>query len=456
MPTDSHTLAQIDAYIEAHLERTLAELAELCAIPSVAAQGQGIGECANRVTAALQARGMQAELMPSAGNPVVLGEAAGASERTLLCYNHYDVQPAEPFDLWTSPPFELARRDGKLFARGVADDKGELISRLAAIDAVRAVTGGLPCRVKIMVEGEEEISSPSLPAFVEHNAQRLAADACIWEFGAVAEDGTPVEYLGLRGICYVEFSVDTLEQDAHSGLGGSILPNAAWRLVWALNSIKGPDGHIRIPGFYDHVIAPSARDMELLAALPNVDDEYRRLFGVKDFLHGLSGVELRREEVFVPTSTICGLNAGYQGAGSKTVLPAHASAKMDFRLVLNQNPEDVVSKLRKHLDAEGFSDVKVSYLGGGRPARTDPDNPFIKIVCQAARDVYGREPLIWPMIGGSGPNYLFTHHLKVPIGTLGVGYPGSRAHAPDENIRVDDFVRGVQHMARVLLAFGQA
>jgi acetylornithine deacetylase/succinyl-diaminopimelate desuccinylase-like protein len=454
MPFDPQILAQIDAFIEQHLEASIAELGRLCAIPSVAAQGTGIEPCANLVADMLRARGFATELIATAGNPVVFAEASGTSSKTLLCYNHYDVQPAEPFDLWTSPPFEMARRDGKLFARGVADDKGEFVSRLAAIDAVRHVLGALPCNVKFAVEGEEEVASVNLAPFVEQNAARLAADGCIWEFGAVDGDGTPVEYLGLRGICYVELSVETLSLDAHSGLGGSIFPNAAWRLVWALGTLKGPDGRVRIPGFYDNVLPPSARDMQLLAALPDRAAEMRATYGMQEFLYGLEGVELRREEVFVPTCTICGLTAGYQGPGSKTVLPAKASAKVDFRLVLNQTPDEIVAKLRAHLDAEGYSDVQVNLLGGGRPARTDPDHPFIQLVCDAARDVYGRDPQIWPLIGGSGPNYLFSHHLGVPIATLGTGYPGSRAHAPDENLRIDNFVRGAKHMARVLVGFG--
>jgi acetylornithine deacetylase/succinyl-diaminopimelate desuccinylase-like protein len=454
MAGDSQLLAQIDAYIDAQLESSLAELSRLCAIPSVSAQGTGILECADLVADMLHARGFATEIIPTTGNPVVFAEADGTGAKTLLCYNHYDVQPAEPFELWTSPPFEMARRDGKLFARGVADDKGEFVSRLAAIDAVKHVLGQLPCKVKFAVEGEEEIASVSLAPFVEQHAERLAADACIWEFGSVDSNGVPIEYLGLRGICYVELTVEKLTLDAHSGLGGSIFPNAAWRLVWALGTLKGPDGHVRIPGFYDNVVPPSARDMELLAALPDKSAELRKTYGITDFLYGLEGVELRREEVFVPTCTICGLTSGYQGPGSKTVLPARASAKVDFRLVLNQTPEEIVGKLRAHLDAEGFSDVQVTLLGGGRPARTDPDNPFIALVCEAARDVYDVDPLIWPMIGGSGPNYLFSHHLGVPIATLGTGYPGSRAHAPDENLRIVDFLQGAKHMARVLLGMG--
>lgn len=448
-------LAQIDAYIDAHLEATIDELARLCAIPSVSAQGSGIAECAQLVAELLERRGMAAEVAPTAGNPVVLGEAAGNGPRTLLFYNHYDVQPPEPLDLWTTPPFELARRDGALFARGVADDKGELVSRLAALDAVRAVTGGLPCGVKFVVEGEEEVSSPSLPAFIAQHAERLRADACLWEFGTVNTQGAPVQYLGLRGICYVELVAQTAKVDAHSGLAGSIFPNAAWRLAWALNTLKGPDERIRIPGFYNDALLPTERDLELLAALPDETQHYRDFYGVSGFLKNLEGADLRREAVFVPTCTICGLTAGYQGPGSKTVLPARASAKIDFRLVPDQQPEDILAKLRAHLDAEGFSDIEIVYLGGGRPARTDPDDPFIALVCRAAADVYDQPVQIWPMIGGSGPNYLFTHHLKVPIATVGVGHPGANAHAPNENLRIADFVRGVRHLARIILGMGQ-
>lgn len=455
MAATSETIAQIDAYIEAHLEETIADLARLCAQPSVSAQNWGIVECAALVSEMLQARGFQSEVLPTAGSPVVYAEAAGANERTLLCYNHYDVQPPEPLELWSSPPFELTQRDGKLFARGASDDKGELIGRLAAIDAVRAVLGKLPCRVKFLIEGEEENGSVSLPDFIAANTERLAADACIWESGSVDQDGAPEMYLGMRGICYVELSVECLTLDAHSGSGGSIYPNAAWRLVWALSTLKDKDERILIPGFYDAVVPPTPRDMELLAALKDTAAEHQQLYGVKRFLKDLSGVELRREAVFMPTCTICGLTSGYQGPGTKTVLPARATAKVDFRMVPNQAPEDIIVKLRAHLDAQGFEDVQITYLGGEKPGRTNPDDPFVQLVIDAARDVYELPPQVWPIIGGSGPNHAFIEHLHVPISSVGGGYPGSRIHAPDEHIRIADFVRGVKHMARVLVAFGE-
>lgn len=446
----------IDRYITDHLDDSLAELSRLCAQPSVSAQMLGIHECAELVGEMLRQRGFKVEIIPTEGSPVVYAEAEGDSDKTLLFYNHYDVQPPEPLELWETPPFQPTIRGGKMYARGVSDDKGHIQCRLSALDAVKALRGSYPCRIKFVVEGEEETSSVHLEEFVITHAKKLKADACVWEFGSVNHEGTPVQHLGLRGICYVELRVKTGTLDAHSGLGGSTFPNAAWRLVWALNTLKGPDEHIRIPGHYDNVKPPSARDLELIAKLPDDSDDMLKRYGLKGFLKGMTGgPELRREEVFVPTCTLCGLTAGYQGPGSKTVLPAQASAKVDFRLVPDQTPQEILEKLRKHLDAEGFSDIEITYLGGEAPGRTDPDHPFVKLTLDAARDAYGQEPIVMPMIGGSGPNHVFLDTLRAPIVTAGVGYPGSQAHAPNENMVIENFVQGVKHTARIVEMFGQ-
>ncbi|MFH1908053.1 MAG: M20/M25/M40 family metallo-hydrolase, partial [Chloroflexota bacterium] len=413
------------------------------------------------VAGMLRKRGFTAEIMPtgnkfSEGAPVVLGERKGKNDKTLLFYNHYDVQPPEPLELWETPPFEPTLREGKLFGRGVSDDKGHIVSRLFAIDALLSELCELPCNVKFIIEGEEETSSLHLHDFVRQNKERLKADACIWEFGGVNHQETPVQYLGLRGICYVELSLETASSDMHSGLGGSIFPNAAWRLVWALNTLKGPDERIRIPGHYDNVKPPSARDRELMAALPEIANEYMTRYGLKNFVRGLTGgVELRLAEVFEPTCTICGLTSGYQGSGSKTVQPAKASAKVDFRLVPDQTPEEILARLRAHLDAEGFEDVQIEYLGGEAPARTDPDDPFIKLVVETAREVYGAPMQLVPLVGGSGPNAPFIHDLGLPVATAGLGYPDTRGHAPNENIRLDLYLKHAKHMARVMLKLAE-
>ena len=446
----------IDDYLSEHFDVSIAELSRLAAQPSVAAQNWGLEECAHLVAKMLEKRGFSTEIAPTAGAPVVFAERSGRSDRTLIFYNHYDVQPAEPLELWDSPPFEPQIRDGKLYARGVSDDKAHITSRLFAIDALLAANGELPCNIKFVIEGEEEISSVHLPEYIRENREKLSADACVWEFGAVDHREIPIQYLGMRGICYVELSVETADIDIHSGLGGSIFPNAAWRLVWALNSIKQPDGRIRLPGHYDNVVPPSARDRELMEALPEVAEEYKSRYGVKYFLDDLTGgVDLRIAEAFEPTCTICGLTSGYQGPGSKTVLPARASAKIDFRLVPNQTPEQVLTSLRAHLDAEGFSDVKVTFIGGEAPGRTDPDDPFVQLVVQTAEPVYGQPMQIVPMIGGSGPNHAFLEYLKLPIVSAGVGYPGTQAHAPNENVRLDLYLKGAKHIARILKEFGK-
>ncbi len=449
-------LSRIDDYLEDHLDQSIAELSRFCEQPSVSAQNWGIEETARLVEKMLKKRGFETQIIPTDGAPVVTAFRKGQSACTVLFYNHYDVQPPEPLELWESPPFQPTLRDGKLFARGVSDDKGHLVSRLFAIDALLAEQGELPCNVRLVIEGEEEIGSPNLKPFMEKHASELSADACIWEFGGVDHRDVPVQYLGLRGLCYVELSVETANQDVHSGLGGSIFPNAAWRLVWALNTLKSPDETIHLPGFYEKVRPPSKRDFELYNAMPETADEYRNRYGIKEFLKGMTGgVELRIAESMLPTCTICGLTSGYQGPGSKTVLPARASAKVDFRLVPDQTPEEVLRQLRQHLDEQGFEDVQITYLGGEAPARTDPDHPFVKLVVDSAREVYGHPMQIIPMSGGSGPNHLFMEALHVPIVTAGIGHPGSQAHAPNENIRLDLYLKGAKHIARILLSYGQ-
>ena len=277
-----------DKYLQKNLDNSISELSTFCEQPSIAAQNFGLHECAILAANMLKSRGFDVEIIPTDGAPVVFGERKGRTNKTLLFYNHYDVQPPEPLELWESPPFKPTLRDGKLFARGVSDDKGHLTSRLFAIDSILDIDGELPCNIKFIIEGEEEISSVHLKDFVMNQANKLKADACIWEFGGVDHREVPVQYLGLRGICYVELSVETAKIDVHSGLGGSIFPNAAWRLIWALSTLKDEKEHIRIPGHYDHVLPPSERDRELMEAMPETSDEYKSRYGVDHFLGNLT------------------------------------------------------------------------------------------------------------------------------------------------------------------------
>ncbi len=448
----------LDAYIRDHLDEAIAELQDYARIPSVFHDVDALHRTADWVAEAFRRRGFDVVVYshPSGITPVVWAERQGRrSDRVLLIYNHYDVQPPDPLDEWETPPFEPTRRGNFLYGRGVSDDKGHLVSRLLAVDAWLAVHGELPCTVRFVVEGEEEgRKSETLQAMMDEHPERFQADGCIWEFGGVGKDDVPLQHLGMRGIAYFELEVKALKRDVHSGIGGSFLPNAAWRLVWALNSIKTPDERVHIPGFYDDVQPPTERDLELLSQmLDRLQDFEELLEPGQTFLKGETDpLTLYRMAVFEPSCTITGLTAGYQGPGAKTVLPARARAKLEFRLVPWQKPEDIAAKLVRHLQAQGFGDVQVRFLGGLHPMKMDPDHPFVDLVVETARDVYGRPMVKVPMVGPSGPAYMFVHKLGLPTATAGIAYPGSRIHAPNENIRIDLFEKGARHMARIFHA----
>jgi acetylornithine deacetylase/succinyl-diaminopimelate desuccinylase-like protein len=445
---------KVDQYIEDHLEENLVELSKLIAVPSISAERRQLKECADLLISFLERRRFSIQRFSNHDAPIIVAEKRGRTSDTLLFYNHYDVQPPEPLEEWKTPPFEAVIKNELLYGRGSNDNKGNITNRLLAIDALLNESEELPCTIKFLIEGEEETSSQHFEHFVRSHQDLLMADACIWEFGGVDHEDTPMQYLGLRGICYVELEVQTAQRDIHSGLGGSIFPNAAWRLVWALASLKSDNEKILIEGFYDDIVPPQKRDIELMSALPETSDDYKKRFGIDQFLGGLTGgAELRIAEAFRPTCTICGLTAGYQGSGSKTVMPARASAKLDFRLVPNQRPEVVLELLKNHLKKSGYGDVKVNYLGGEAPARTDPDDPFVKLVVDTAKDIYDKPMRIVPMTGGSGPNSVVQDVLKIPIVTIGIGHPDGRAHAPNENIRLDLYKQTAKYITRIINQF---
>jgi acetylornithine deacetylase/succinyl-diaminopimelate desuccinylase-like protein len=441
-------------YIDDHRDEYLEQVRTLCRQPSISAQNIGIQETAEMVKAMLEAIGAKAEIVPiEGGNPVVYGEV-GSGARTLSFYNHYDVQPPEPLELWESEPFAADVRDGRIWARGIADNKGNTVSRICAIDAYQKVRGALPLRVKFLVEGEEEIGSPRLERFTDEHPDLVQADGNIWESGSKDVDGTPIISLGLKGICYVELRVKSVARDLHSSLGASV-PNAAWRLNWALSTLKGPDERIRIPGFYDRVVAPTDHDKAILDKLPNTEASRKKLYNIDQFVNGLSGRDLQLKEYFQPTCTICGVNSGYTGPGTKTVMPAAAMAKVDFRLVIDQDPYEIRDLLRTHLDNEGFSDVEVELLSAEHPARTSTDSAIVRVVEEAHREIDGKEPVIIPTSLGTGPAYVMAHKFGIPFASSGVGHADSGAHSPNENIYVEDYFTGIKRIARIMDGFAR-
>ena len=448
----------LQQYLDAHAGEGQRTLEQLARQPSVAAQGRGIAEMADLVESLLAGAGFRTRrLCVEGAPPVVWGELRGRGPTTLLLYNHYDVQPPDPLALWESPPFEPTVRDGKLYARGVSDNKGEIAARLAAIRALSEVGGDLPLTIRWIIEGEEEVGSPHFAAVAERYADLLQADGCLWEGGGFDPEDRPVLALGAKGMLYVQYEVRSMSRDAHSG-SATVLPSAAWRLVRALASLRAPDGRIRIPGFYDAVRAPSPEALDALADLTDMEEHMREQYGIDTFVDGLTGLALRERQAFSPTCNIAGLLSGYTEEGVKTVLPAQAMAKMDFRLVPDQDPDDILAKLRAHLQAEGFHDVKVRSLGGAEPVVTPIDHPLVQRIAAIAEDFAGKKPAINPLMGGTLPLLgSLQHYVGVP-GLAAPGNPsywGSGAHAPNEHVRLEDISRAVRFNCHLFSQLGQ-
>jgi acetylornithine deacetylase/succinyl-diaminopimelate desuccinylase-like protein len=439
-------------YIDRHAYEYMEQLRALCRQPSIAAQNEGMIETADMVTTLLGRISSDVRLLPTAGFPVVYGAIPGRSSKTLSFYDHYDVQPPEPLELWDSEPFAAEVRDGRIWARGVADNKGNLVARACAVEAYQQVRGELPLNVKFIVEGEEEIGSPNLSAFAEAHADLLAADGCIWEAGYKDTQGRPEIYLGVKGILYVELRAVGANIDLHSSWA-TVVPNPIWRLIWALSSLKDREERILIPGFYDAVREPTAEEIAALERMGFDEDGQRLQLGLDRFLDDLTGIPLLVKHIFQPTCNVCGISGGYEGPGSKTVLPNRATLKIDFRLVPDQDPHQVYEQLRQHLDAQGFQDIEIEVLGPEYPARTPMDDPLVGVVVDTARRVYGVEPVVYPLTPGTGPMYDLCQKFGIPAVSTGVGNAESNNHAPNENVVITDFVQGIKHIALIMDSF---
>src|SRR5687768_3344275 len=434
-------------------------ITEYCRLESVAAQNRMMKETADWVEKLLKDTGFETQQITVAGAPnYVYGSMKGKSDFTLLLYNHYDVQPEAPIELWNSPPFEATERDGKLFARGICDNKAELISRICAMRAILAANGELPINIKWIIEGEEEIGSLHFDALTREHGDLLKADGTLWEGGGFNEKGQAVITLGARGMLYVEYSVEIMKQDAHSG-NAHALPSAAWRLLKALSSLKDENGRILIPGFYDDVRQPTESEKQALRDKVDSDLEAKLLamYGIDSFLHNKEGYELELA-VFEPTANIAGFLSGYTETGVKTVLPAKAMAKMDFRLVPEQRPDDILEKLKSHLKAQGFDDVQVKKLGSGDPVVTPINGSFVQRIKQICKEFANQEPEIIPLGGGTLP---LLGAMKNNVGILGISisgnpaYYGSGAHAPNEHIRLDDIPKAIEFNVFMLNELGK-
>lgn len=446
----------LKAFVETHEARLVEELAAYCAIPSVAAAGMGIDEAAVWVAERLEALGARVETIATAGSPVVYAEIGPEeAERTLLIYNHYDVQPPDPLEAWESPPFTLTERDGKLYARGVADNKANFLSRVHALEGLLTEGGTLPLRIRWIVEGEEEIGSEHLSDFCEAEGHRWAdSDGCLWEAGYKDEQGRMTLYSGLKGIAYFELRVTGANGDKHSSLA-TLLPNPAWRLVWALNTLKDENENILIEGLMEHVAGPTEAEQRFLAEIPFSDTDLYQTHGVERFVAGVSGRAALERHLYQPTCTICGIGSGYTGPGSKTVLPHVAFAKLDFRLVPHLTPELVHNLLRQHLDRHGFEDIEMITYSSEHPVQGQVESGVVRAALEAVETVTGQPPVLWPHMAATGPMHPVTAHFGIPAVGFGTGYPGSSTHAPNENIRRADYLEGIEVAAAFFQKFAE-
>ena len=447
-------MTPLESYLASQRQRFLGELKSLCRIPSTEHDPRALREAAAAVAGFLDAAGARARVIPVSGAPPIVYAEAGEGPRTLLVYNHYDVQPADPLELWRSPPFDPQVRGGRLYCRGASDNKGNLMARVHAVRACLALAGRLPLKVKFIVEGEEETGSAHLRGFIRAHARMLRADGCLWELSWKDPGGRPILSCGVKGLCYVELRVRGARHDLHSSYA-SIVPNPAWRLVWALASLLDPSYRITLDGWTDEARPPSESVLRALRKVPFDAAGFLKTHGLTRFIRAFSGEEIPREFLAAPTCTICGLNAGYTGEGSKTVLPAGASAKLDFRLVPGMTPEKLLRALRRHLDRRGFGDIEILRLGGFLPAATDCGDPVVTAGRDACREASGREPILYPVAPWSGPVHDVCAALRIPAVSFGVGNADSCDHAPNENILIDDYFEGIRCMESFMRRYAE-
>jgi acetylornithine deacetylase/succinyl-diaminopimelate desuccinylase-like protein len=436
-------------FINVNRERYLEELKAFLAIPSISALPQHAGDverCAEWCADEMRRIGLQnVKLIPTPGNPVVYGDWLGAAGApTVLFYGHYDVQPVDPLELWQSPPFEATIRDGEIYARGSADDKGQVFMHFKAIEAHLKQNGRLPVNMKIILEGEEEVGSVNLDNFIREHKNELGADVVVISDSGMFARGVPSICYGLRGLVYFQIDLRGSSTDLHSGSFGGAVANPAFVLAQMIAQMKDRGGHIKVPGFYDDVVALQEEERQAWASLPFNEKQYRKDFGIPK-LHGETDYTTLERTWARPTLEVNGLLSGFTGEGAKTVLPAVAMAKISMRLVPNQDPDKIATLFEDYVKkiAPKTVAVTVTRMHGGKPWMTSYDNPFVQAAGRAIEKGFGRKP-VFTREGGSIPVVsTFQEELGLPAVLFGVGLPDENAHAPNEKLDLGNFQGGI-------------
>lgn len=447
-------LNDVFAHIDANQQVFIERLMDYVRRPSISAYGEGIADVAEYIAEVMHRIGLTVQIMPTEGWPMVVGRREELSDApTVLLYGHYDVQPPDPLDAWISPPFEPMVRDGRVYGRGVGDNKGQHLAQILALESLLACHSKLPCNVIVLLEGEEEIGSPHIAHFVQQHRDLFNADLVIIADGPVDTSGRSPIVFGARGIVSFDLRVRGANRDLHSGNWGGVAPNPIWTLVHLLSTMKNAQGEITIDGFYDNVLPLTDLEQAALCDLP-VDVD-----AVKADL-GLIHLDPPRDRSFAerlsawPTLTINGFHGGYGGPGSKTVLPHEAIVKCDIRLVESQTMEEIFTKLKIHVQ-QYAPDVEVIWQGGMDPSKTPLDSPFTQPLYAAMVAAQAEPPLLVPALGGSLPNYVFTRYLGIPAFVIPYANADEANHAPNENLELDRFIKGIKTGAALLTYLGQ-
>lgn len=444
-----------EQYVDKNMPALISDLQKLIQQPSISAKNLGLEECARLVVRIMGQSGIKAEILRLGKDipPVVYGEVKSKKNphKTILFYNHYDVQPEEPLELWNDKPFSGKIRGNKIYGRGSADDKGELITRIKAVEAFIKTTGDVPCNIKFLVEGEEEIGSMHVEEYLKRYQKKLSCDGIIWEFGYVDEKDRPVISLGMKGLLYVELSVQESVRDAHSSLA-VLIENPAWRLIEALKTLRNKNGLILIKDWYKEVDNFTKEELGVIAREPFDEKSFKKEYGIKRFVGNKKGIDIRKAVVGDPTCNIAGFSSGWEGPGAKTVLPSKALVKIDFRLVPKMDPLRQLSRLKRHLKDKGFGDVQVHMIHGEAASRTTLSDPFVKVVKKAADESFGTS-IMSVSSAGTGPMYSFSKVLKAPCISIGSTYVYARIHSPNEFARIDLLKKTTKCMCKIIKKF---
>ena len=442
-------------YVDKNFSSLVSDLQKLIQQPSVSAKNLGLEECAGLIVQMMKKSGMYAEILriKKGVPPAIYGEVKSKQNpsKTLLFYNHYDVQPEEPLELWDDKPFSGRIKGNKIFGRGSADDKGELITRIKAVEAFLKTTGDVPCNIKFFIEGEEEIGSVHIEEYLKKYEKKLSCNAVIWEFGYVDEKNRPIISLGMKGLLYVELSKKESIRDAHSSLA-VIIENPAWRLVEALKTLRDMDGRILIKDWYKEVDKLTKEDLLIIDSEPFDENSFKKEYGIRKFVGNKKGMAIKKALVGEPTCNIAGFTSGYEGPGAKTVLPSNALVKIDFRLIPKMDPQRQLLRLKKHLKENGFGDIEVKLIHGEAAARTTISDPFVKTVKKAADESFGTS-ILSVSSAGTGPMFSFVKFLKSPCIAIGSTYVFSRIHSPNEFARIDLLRKTTKCMCKIIRNF---